>query len=92
MLEPNTPSVLHSLKFVDILTLIALITGPAIAVFIQLYFEERRAIRRDKRHILLTLMAYRGRIAQPEGVGALNSIQIVFSDAPKVIQAHRILF
>jgi hypothetical protein len=91
MIDTSASSTVSSLKLVDILTLIALVTGPAIAVLIQLLFEERRSIRRDQRHILLNLMAYRGRLADPVGVGALNSVQIIFSDDKKVIEAHRSL-
>jgi hypothetical protein len=87
MFDPELASpvtTVRTITVVDILTLIALVTGPAIAVGIQLWFEKRREDRRLRHHVLRTLMAYRGRLHHPDSVSALNSIELVFSNKKPV--------
>ena len=86
-----TPTVQQSLKLVDILTLIALIAGPATAVGLQLWIERRRERRRAKSSVLETLMSFRRRLIQAESVAALNRVQLVFHDAPDVLKTHTAL-
>ncbi|HEY5214166.1 MAG TPA: DUF6680 family protein, partial [Acidobacteriaceae bacterium] len=78
-------------KPVDILTLIALVAGPALAVGIQLWFERRREVRRTKISILDALMAYRGRLGHPDSVSAINRVELVFHDDNRVTGKLRAL-
>ncbi len=72
------------MKPLDYMTLFALLTGPAIAVGIQLWFSNRQELRRRKLGLLDILMQYRGRIVHSDSVRALNSIDVVYYDSPTV--------
>ena len=78
-------------KTMDVLTLVALVAGPAMAVCIQLFFEQRRETRRSKIAILDVLMGYRGRLTSPECVSALNRVELVFYRDSAVIAKHKAL-
>jgi hypothetical protein len=80
---------MSNVRLVDVLTLIALIAGPALAVAVQLFFEKRRERRRSRVAILDTLLAYRGRLVNPECVNALNRVELAFYGEPVVIAKHR---
>ncbi len=88
MFDPDLVSpvtTVRTITLIDILTLIALVTGPAIAIGIQLWFEKRREESRARLYILRTLMAYRGRLQHPDSVSALNSTELIFSNEPNVL-------
>jgi hypothetical protein len=75
---------------VEIITIIALVVGPILAVQVQEYLGVRR-IRRERRHsVFRDLMATRGldRIS-PEHVRALNRIDIEFYDDDEIITAWK---
>ena len=72
------------MRLIDVITIAALIIGPALAVAIQLGFERRKESRNRKLQILDTLMAYRRRLVHSDSVAALNRIDTVFYDDPTV--------
>jgi len=67
----------------EILTLIAIFTGPIAAVQIQKYIERNRDARNRKVNIFKTLMATRGTVLSYEHVEALNRIDLEFSNKKK---------
>jgi len=67
----------------EILTLIAIFTGPIVAVQIQKYIERNRDTRNRKVNIFKTLMATRGTVLSYEHVETLNRIDLEFSNKKK---------
>lgn len=70
----------------DIISVIAILVGPVTAVCITLWWQRRKE-KRDKQLVLFTtLMAHR-RASPPtyEWVNALNLIDVVFADHPKIV-------
>ena len=74
----------------DIVTVLAIIAGPAIGVLIGQWLEARKRERQEKLAVLTALMKTRRGSARrsPEHVGALNLIQLLFNKYPSVIQAY----
>jgi len=68
----------------DWLTIGALILGPIFAVCITLYIEQRRERQRARRWALLALVSNRHSVFADERLKALNSIDLLFQDAPEV--------
>ena len=62
-----------------IITIIAIITGPILAVQVQKIIERIKQRRDEKRKLFMSLMVTRGRPLLLEHVQALNMIDIVFS-------------
>ncbi|MGA9084413.1 MAG: DUF6680 family protein [Pseudolabrys sp.] len=77
----------------DIVTVIALILGPVIAVFITFWYQRRRQKYDAKERLFLGLMAQR-RINPPtfEWAGALNVIDVVFADNRDVVEKWHELY
>ncbi len=79
----------------EIIGIIALFAGPAVAVLMQKWDERRREHKSKQIDIFTALMATRAERDSKEHVRALNLIDIGFSDAKKkekpVIAAWRIL-
>ena len=75
------------------LTIAAIIVGPITAVGLQLWMEKRRQKRQAKMWLFSAMMAYR-KSSPPaaEWVSALNQIDVIFYDAPKVVQAWHSFF
>jgi FtsZ-interacting cell division protein ZipA len=71
----------------DIINIIAIVVGPVVAVVITLWWQSRKEHRDAKRRLFLTLMAKR-RTYPPtvEWVDALNVIDVVFANTPRVVQ------
>ncbi len=70
---------------------IAVILGPIVAVVITLFYQTWYQNHKDKmdlkHRVFLSLMAYRKTIPlKTSVVDALNTIQVVFSDNPKILQ------
>jgi hypothetical protein len=81
------------LKVVEFLTLVALISGPVVAVIITLWYQARVEKRRAKERLFVTLMSHRRSIPiAPEWVQALNVIDVVYADHPKVVGKWHELF
>lgn len=76
-------------SLLDILTLLAIFTGPIIAIMISRYLDGRREMRARKLDVFRTLMRTRRTPVLPEHVGALNLIEIEFQDNEKVLGAWR---
>ena len=71
----------------DIVSIIAILASPVMAVLITLFIESRRQKRRDKMELFKTLMTQRGFLTSYVWVNAINSVPIVFADEKKVIEA-----
>ena len=70
----------------DIISIVAIFVGPVTAVCITLWWQRRKEKRDAKIRLFTTLMAYRKAMPiAPEWVMALNLIDVVFSDHPKVL-------
>lgn len=63
---------------VEILTIIAIILGPILAVQIERYLARRREEKERRLRVFKTLMVTRGAVLSPAHVEALNSIDIEF--------------
>lgn len=75
----------------DVLTIIAILAGPALAVAATMWWQRRKEIRDAKERLFLTLMAHRRSFPPAqEWVNSLNVIDVVYSDQPKVLDLwHR---
>ena len=79
----------------EVLTLIAIILGPIIAVQLQKYLDRKREIENGKINIFKMLMATRGSVLSVHHVDALNRIDLEFSrdkKYKKVINAWKEYF
>ena len=79
----------------EILTIIAIVLGPIVAVQLQKYLDRNREIQNRKQNIFKMLMASRGATLSLVHVEALNRIDLEFSDDKKyqkVIEAWKEYF
>ena len=70
------------MKFSEVLTILAVILGPILAVQAQKAIERWRERRNRKLWVFKTLMATRGSRLSPNHVQALNMIDLEFSVKP----------
>lgn len=70
-------------------TIVAVVSGPAIAVWMTRYIDDRRADKARKMDIFRTLMRTRGVRLHWEHVGALNLVEVEFIDHPGVVNAWK---
>ncbi len=78
---------------ITIIGIVAVIVGPIVAVAITLWWQQRKEKRDAKLRLFLGLMAHRKSTPPPhEWVAALNLIDVVFADHPKVIALWHELF
>lgn len=70
-------------------TLVAVLLGPILAVFVTRFIDERRADRGRKMDIFRTLMRTRKLHVHVDHVAALNLIEIEFMDSPEVMKAWK---
>lgn len=75
----------------DVLTLLAILLGPVVAVCITLWWQNRKERRDAKRHLFMTLMAQR-KPPTYEWVQALNLIDVVFAKDKRVVQLWHELY
>lgn len=77
----------------DVITAIALIAGPTIAVIITLWYQRRAEKRAAKERLFITLMAHR-RASPPsaEWSGALNLIDVIYARHPRVVELWHELY
>ncbi|AYD49027.1 MAG TPA: DUF6680 family protein [Arachidicoccus soli] len=80
--SPNVPSK-PILSLNEILTLLAIILGPIVAVQLQKYLDRNREIQNRKLNIFKMLMASRGATLSASHVEALNRIDLEFSGDKK---------
>lgn len=79
----------------EIITVVALLLGPVIAVQVSAYLERRRNVRDNRIAIFKTLMATRGSVLSMDHVEALNRIDLEFSNKnkyTKVVEAWKEYF
>src|SRR5579863_4621992 len=77
----------------DWATIAALLFGPVIAVIIILWYQHRHERRAAKIRVFISLMAHRKSIPiHQEWVNALNLVEVVFSDHPKILQRWHALY
>lgn len=76
----------------DVITLIALVTGPVAAVIIAHKMDNHRVKRERRMDVFRTLMRTRRARLVPEHVGALNLVEIEFKDKPTVIAEWKAYF
>lgn len=72
---------------------IAIVFGPVSAIIISLWYQNRKQKLDTKERLFITLMAHRKALPPPQDlVNALNLINVVFSDCPRVVaQWHEYL-
>ena len=76
-----------------VLTIIAILVGPIIAVSITLWWQNRKEERDAKRQLFMTLMAHRKSMPPTDDwVVALNLIDVVFADDRRVVESWHELF
>ncbi|MBN9588295.1 MAG: hypothetical protein BGN85_05570 [Alphaproteobacteria bacterium 64-11] len=77
----------------DWLTLIALVLGPILAVAWTLHHQDRKERRSAKERLFIQLMAHRKSIPiSLEWAQALNVIDVVYADHPKVVERWHDLY
>lgn len=80
---------MEGVTLLGVVTAIAAITGPAIAVWITRMSDDKKEVRGRRMDIFRTLMRTRKMPIHFDHVGALNLIEIEFSGDPKVIAAWK---
>jgi Family of unknown function (DUF6680) len=71
---------------IEIITVIALVAGPVIAVAITLWHQRRAEKRTAKERLFMTLMAHRKSFSPaPDWTNSLNLIDVVYADNPKIV-------
>ena len=78
-----------SMCAMTIASFIALLVGPAFAVFLTRWLDERRVKRARRWGILRDLMCHRRNPLNPHFVGALNLLEVVFADDKEVTGAWK---
>jgi len=73
----------------SITTIIAVLLGPILAVWITRIIDDRRAQQARKMDVFRTLMRTRRTPIHFDHVGALNLVEVEFVDHPKVVEAWK---
>ncbi len=77
----------------EIITIIALIVGPVLAVLISIWRDSRAEKDRAKLQLFLTMMANRSRMPPPVAwTDALNVLDVIFDDEKEVLAKWRSFF
>jgi hypothetical protein len=76
----------------EIPTIIALITGPVMAVLITRYLDDERTYKSRRMDVFRTLMRTRRTTLHPDHLGALNLVEIEYANEPAVLNAWKALF
>ena len=77
---------------VEFINIIALILGPILAVLVGQFLQNRTKKREDKIALFKSIMASRVHGWTSDSVYALNIVEIIFPDNPKVIAQWKILY
>ncbi len=81
---------MNKTDIVNVVTILALLGGPIIAVQITLWSQKRAAKRTAKERVFLELMAHRKIVPPPQGwADSLNIIDVIYDDEPKVLECWR---
>jgi hypothetical protein len=76
-----------------IATVLATVVTPLVAIVISIWYQERKQKQEAKQKLFLQAMMHRKSYPPTiEWVNALNLIDVVFQDAPKVITAWHVLY
>jgi hypothetical protein len=71
---------------IEIVTVIALVAGPALGVAITLWHQRQTEKRAAKERLFMTLMAHRKSLSPaPDWTNSLNLIDVVYADSPKIV-------
>lgn len=74
-------------------TVVATVIAPLAAFWLSIWYQERKQKQESKMRVFTAaLMHRRGSPPRVEWVNALNTIEVVFQDAPKVLEAWRSLY
>ena len=76
----------------DVLTILAILTGPAIGVWLTRLDFDRRDRKSRRLNVFRSLMSTRRTFLSPDHVKALNLVEIEFHGEAKVLEAYRDLF
>jgi hypothetical protein len=76
----------------ELVTIIALVVGPVMAVFITRRLDDQRAYKARRMDVFRILMRTRRAVLSPDHIGALNLVEIEFANDPTVLQAWKSLF
>jgi hypothetical protein len=76
-------------KTYEIITFLAILVGPVLAVFVQLVAERRKQARDQQTHTLRMLVSARHLPADPTYSTAINMVPIDYNRVPKVMAAHK---
>ena len=79
------------MNFYTIFTIVAILIGPCLAVYVNGYLDRRREKRARKMDIFRTLMRTRNARLSPDHVGALNLVEIEFVNHPEVVKNWKAL-
>jgi hypothetical protein len=77
------------LKWLDIITLLAILVGPILAVLVTRYQDRKKELQARRVDIFRTLMKTRQLRLSPDHVAALNLIELEFYGRTKVIEPYR---
>ena len=77
------------MRWMDALTIVAIIVGPIAAVLITRFLDRRNERKRRQNEILTSLMRTRATRLSAEHVGALNIIQLEFHGKEPIITAYQ---
>jgi hypothetical protein len=78
---------------IEVVTVIALVAGPVIAVLITLWYQSRTEKRAAKERLFVTLMAHRKSFPPaPDWTSALNLIDVVYADSPEIVRHWHALY
>lgn len=69
------------------LTILAIVTGPVLALLITKHLDWKRSIHEQKMHLFMILMKSRATPTSQDNIMALNLVQIVFRKNEKVVLA-----
>ncbi len=77
------------MKLYEIITLVAILVGPVLAVLVQLRAESRKQTRDQQTITMRMLASTRHLPADPAYSTTINMIPIDFNRVPKVMEAHK---
>lgn len=80
------------MEIISIVNIIAIVVSPILALLISNWFQDKKSKHNEKLWILKTLMVQRASQKNIDYVNALNLIDIVFVDSPKVLEAYDKLY
>lgn len=76
----------------EILTIIALVGGPIAAVLVTRHLDDKRQYASRRMDVFRTLMRTRRTVLHPDHIGALNLVEIEYSNDKHVLTAWKALF